>query len=190
MNTHSLRDGFTLIELLVVIAVIAILSSLLMPALASARQRAKQTECANNLKQIGYALQMYAIDYDGKYPLAMKESGTSADFAKSLTLLKTDYIHNNEIFMCPSSGNVAIAPTDTDYFYCPNYNAYTDHTSLTMLARDGAQYKREGYAWHNEPKGWNVLYVDGHIEAEDNQKVKELSAGCPLITSLEQNQLN
>ncbi len=60
--------GFTLIELLVVIAIVAVLAALLLPALASAREKARRTACANNLAQTGRALEMYGGDYGGYVP--------------------------------------------------------------------------------------------------------------------------
>lgn len=64
----SKRRGFTLIELLVVIAIIAILAAILFPVFASAREKARQTSCLSNEKQMGNALMMYAQDSDGGFP--------------------------------------------------------------------------------------------------------------------------
>lgn len=67
---NNLTRYFTLIELLVVIAIIAILAAILMPALSSSRERARASQCANNLKTLAAATQMYAEDYNGHIPRA------------------------------------------------------------------------------------------------------------------------
>src|SRR5579862_6261554 len=66
---RSARYGFTLIELLVVIAIIAILASILFPVFAQAREKARQSSCASNMKQIALATIAYVQDYDGTWPL-------------------------------------------------------------------------------------------------------------------------
>src|SRR5437879_6040384 len=62
------RAGFTLIELLVVIAIIAILAAILFPVFAMAREKARQTSCLSNARQMGTALMAYAQDYDENIP--------------------------------------------------------------------------------------------------------------------------
>src|SRR3989441_11069229 len=62
------KPAFTLIELLVVIAIIAILAAILFPVFAQAREKARQSGCLSNLKQIGTGLMMYTQDYDEAYP--------------------------------------------------------------------------------------------------------------------------
>ena len=62
------RSGFTLIELLVVIAIIAVLAAILFPVFAQAREKARQSTCLSNMKQMGTAFAMYLSDHDGTYP--------------------------------------------------------------------------------------------------------------------------
>ncbi len=68
MPRRSRRLAFTLIELLVVIAIIAILAAILFPVFARAREKARQSSCASNLKQLALGLMQYAQDYDETYP--------------------------------------------------------------------------------------------------------------------------
>ena len=99
------RRGFTLIELLVVIAIIAILAAILFPVFARAREKARQTACLSNVKQIALALQMYTQDYDEKLPFLT--SCSAPENTKHATAEPQGKIHpyikNVQIWECPSA---------------------------------------------------------------------------------------
>jgi len=102
------RNGFTLIELLVVIAIIAILAAILFPVFAKAREKARQTACLSNLKQIGTSVMMYADDWDGVYPVNFQDasSGAGSMFQIPLTWPNRlmSYVRNTVVFSCRSDG--------------------------------------------------------------------------------------
>ncbi|MFQ6098488.1 MAG: DUF1559 domain-containing protein, partial [Armatimonadota bacterium] len=112
MQPHRLTRGFTLIELLVVIAIIAILAAILFPVFARAREKARQTSCLSNVKQLGLATMMYCGDYDETFPpyaYAMPGGltmywcgvwdGTNMDVTRGLI---QPYMKNGQIQRCPS----------------------------------------------------------------------------------------
>ncbi|MBM3458998.1 MAG: prepilin-type N-terminal cleavage/methylation domain-containing protein [Armatimonadetes bacterium] len=105
--------GFTLIELLVVIAIIAILAAILFPVFAKARAKARETASQNNLMQIGKALTMYAMDYDGYTPVvgtmfdrdpAQANSRILQDPTSSVVVFQP-YVKSREIFRHPGAVN-------------------------------------------------------------------------------------
>ena len=94
-----MRRGFTLIELLVVIAIIAILAAILFPVFGRAREKARQTSCLSNLKQLGLAFMQYAQDYDECFPL-LRTYTASGTFYYPWTL--EPYHRNWQVWYCPS----------------------------------------------------------------------------------------
>jgi prepilin-type N-terminal cleavage/methylation domain-containing protein/prepilin-type processing-associated H-X9-DG protein len=99
--TSSKRPGFTLIELLIVIAIIGVLMTLMLPAIQHAREAAHRTTCANNMRQIGVAIQQYCELHDGRFPQnAHSGRGKSWIYTLAPHLESVD-----EIRICPRDDN-------------------------------------------------------------------------------------
>jgi len=96
------RKGFTLIELLVVIAIIAILAAILFPVFARAREKARQTSCLSNMKELGLGCLMYATDYDSCMPAGCQGGCSQGPTATSWYDTTQPYVKNWQIYTCPS----------------------------------------------------------------------------------------
>jgi prepilin-type N-terminal cleavage/methylation domain-containing protein/prepilin-type processing-associated H-X9-DG protein len=107
-----MKRGFTLIELLVVIAIISILAAMLFPVFAQARQKARQTACLSNVRQITQSMMMYRQDYDEGFPQLFYtgEAGKTQPDNFGLyrwSWLVQPYAKSFDLFFCPSDGNAA-----------------------------------------------------------------------------------
>lgn len=104
-----MRKGFTLIELLVVIAIIAILAAILFPVFAKAREKARQSSCLSNHKQIVLGFLQYAQDYDETFPQAGAATGDNAIWPNGALGQNYwpcrifPYTKNSQVFNCPSA---------------------------------------------------------------------------------------
>ena len=128
------RKAFTLIELLVVIAIIAILAAILFPVFARARQKALQTSCLNNMKQLALAVRMYANDYDSKFcPVPANGQWwnpgyVSGSYYPGVSMLGP-YIQSHEVFVCPAQETLL---PDTQPYGPANWGCPQDSRELTI----------------------------------------------------------
>jgi prepilin-type N-terminal cleavage/methylation domain-containing protein/prepilin-type processing-associated H-X9-DG protein len=166
----SKHSAFTLIELLVVIAIIAILAAILFPVFAKVREKARQTSCVSNMKQISLAVMQYTQDYDEHYTPAMfcELPGTpltvcAPNYAVLWPQILQTYIKSQGVFQCPddsdrTSVSTWAATTPTGGYAKPFHTSYIAN-SLMMY-------------WNNvtlaqvQSPASTVLLADGSVRSQ------------------------
>jgi prepilin-type N-terminal cleavage/methylation domain-containing protein len=196
------KRGFTLIELLVVISIIAVLMSIMLPALSSARERAKRIVCGNQIKNMGNAVNVYAGEYDGKLPLLGNDNvpNFGSDKAEKYPwrgylaytlyndidypcglgyLYEAKAIDNPEVFYCPSSVDWKFEQYDgVDGKSWPSYPNRSD-----PIVRTGYTY----YPQHQKSRETISVFVMGDGNRDMSvptlaEKISNLNANKTMIT--------
>lgn len=189
-TAHGILRGFTLIEILIVITIMAVLVSLLIPAVKAAKERANRIHCANNLAQFGRAWMIYAMDHEDVAP------------SNLLMLATNKYANDAALFKCRSDrtrkptelvSDITAPNADT---YC-SYNLVTKDTDGNRLSasippnmmvacdKDGARGKvtATGFGGNHDKAGANILRGDCSVRwIETESWSSNLWNGADLAT--------
>ena len=171
LETKSFRLAFTLIELLVVVAIIAILAALLLPALAKAKESARQVKCASNLKQAGVAMQLYFHDSGGEFPPKSLPDGSTSttSWLGKPGILADGSPHPSygnmtadERYLNLYLGDYRLGSTEVDVAHCPSDQVNNQHLlfTLPLLAKNQSIYDHMGSSYQsNTHPNFNTIVL-------------------------------
>jgi prepilin-type N-terminal cleavage/methylation domain-containing protein/prepilin-type processing-associated H-X9-DG protein len=157
------RPGFTLIELLVVIAILTILAGILFPVFSQVRERARQTVCVSNLRQVSMGMRLYEEDYDNRFPPVVSRGPEARKYFELTWMYRLgSYVKDNRIFVDPSSRNRNTdwrASSDllyNNYGYAPSARALGENSAWLPLdiPRFGSALWEGLGGFAGQPIGW------------------------------------
>ena len=192
-----MKKGFTLIELLVVIAIIAILAAILFPVFAQAREKARQTTCLSNMKQMGLGITLYASDYDdcticvdeAENPLPgepeckwydklmpyikSEKLLTCPSMQKDSTLVKTSYIING---LCSNGLPMSTFTYPSEQICISERQRNYADEDYHVASKNWLDNAANVIAYDRHGKGANYTFVDGHAKFHAwNQTLQEVN---------------
>lgn len=160
-RNHSSGRAFTLIEILVVLAIVAILASLLLPALSAGKAKARQTACASNLKQLALASQMYAADNGGK----LVENHPAYQIPDNWVVGSMKVPSESTNTLCLRQGQLFPYASQPPVYHCPSDMAETDgrpHVrSYSMNGWIGSRYMET----QSHALGYRTFVKDSELSA-------------------------
>ncbi len=181
------KRGFTLIELLIVMAILTLLAGILFTVFAGAKEKARQTHCMNNLKQLGAAILLYKQDYDGGWPQSRHCS------------LFPHYVQDRAVFVCPDDATDSRTRDGARGALTALYCSYTRGRGDYLLRLSGWEYERVTASANCELKfamlstqpftsrfpmlvcRWHLLPGSDVLRAEFTQQIETARIQAPIL---------